>query len=81
MSAATGLEISGRYEHGRVVLDEQPVLPEGVRLHIRITVETKPAVDKNGWPIGFFERFAGCIGDPSFERPPQGEYEIREPLE
>lgn len=31
-----------------------------------------------GWPPGFFERTAGTI--PDLERPPQGEYEAREPL-
>ena len=75
------LETVGRFERGQIVLDTPPALPEGVRLHIRITVEKKEeAVDENGWPVGFFERFAGCIDDPAFERPPQGEYETREPL-
>lgn len=41
--------------------------------------ESKGAVDKNGWPIGFFERFYGAI--PDLKRWPQGEYEKREPLE
>ena len=79
--AADVLESVGRFEHGQVVFDSPPSLPEGARLRIRIMVEReKPAVDENGWPAGFFERFAGCIDDPTFERPPQGEYEVRESL-
>lgn len=42
--------------------------------------ETTGAVDKMGWPIGFFERYYGCL--PDFpDRAPQGEYEIREPFD
>ena len=33
---------------------------------------------ERGWPPGFFERTVGAI--PDLERPPQGEYEEREPL-
>ena len=84
MVAPTELEIDGRFERGQVVLDRQPALPEGARLHVRIKVEppsriVDEPVDANGWPIGFFERTAGQI--PDLERPPQGEYEVREPLE
>ena len=35
------------------------------------------AVNKNGWPIGFFEATFGSTPDLS-EREPQGEYEVRE---
>ena len=74
------MEINGRFERGQVILDKQPALPEGVRLHVRITVEkNEEAVDDNGWPLGFFEETAGSC--PDLERPPQGEYEIRESLE
>ena len=70
------MEINGRFERGHLILDRQPVLPEGVRLLVRITVETREeAVDDNGWPLGFFEETAGSC--PDLERPPQGEYEIR----
>jgi len=82
MIAYADVEVEGRFEHGQVVLDKQPALPEGTRLHVRIKVkpvEDEP-VDANGWPIGFFERTAGQA-DPSLERPPQGEYEVRESLE
>lgn len=54
---------------------------------VRITVETvegpalqtAPPDDRDGW-LQFLERTGGTISDPTFERPPQGEYEEREPL-
>ena len=79
MTALTELEVDGRVEHGQIVMEKPPALPEGARLHIRITVEEEEeAIDGKGWPIGFFERTAGSF--PELERPPQGEYEVREPL-
>jgi hypothetical protein len=33
------------------------------------------------WPEGWFDRTAASIDDPTFIRPPQGEYEARESLE
>ncbi|MBI3944588.1 MAG: hypothetical protein HY321_01590 [Armatimonadetes bacterium] len=34
-----------------------------------------------GWSPGFFEKTNGCLRDTPIERPPQGEFEEREPLE
>ena len=34
----------------------------------------------NGWPPGFFEKTYGATAHDPIERPPQGEFEIREPL-
>jgi hypothetical protein len=36
--------------------------------------------DKNGWPAGFFEKTYGAMAHDPIERPPQGEFEIREQL-
>jgi hypothetical protein len=51
---------------------------------VRVTVETvdgptAPPADREGW-LQFLERTGGTIPGPTFERPPQGEYEEREPL-
>ena len=43
------------------------------------TPEQAGKVDKNGWPIGHFEKYAGSI--PDLKRWPQGEYEKRNPIE
>jgi hypothetical protein len=32
-------------------------------------------VDAHGWPIGFWDKYYGCIKDENFKRPPQGEAE------
>jgi hypothetical protein len=39
------------------------------------------AVDALGWPLGFFEQTYGSLVDDPIERPPQGEYEVRELIE
>lgn len=50
---------------------------------VRVTVETigdvKPPTDGTSW-LRFLECTGGSISDPSFERPPQGEYEERTSL-
>ena len=40
-----------------------------------------PAVDENGWPIGFFDRTYGALADDPIERPPQLPLEERDPIE
>lgn len=64
-------------------------VPVGLKdVDVRVTValeetpkndSTKPPVEL-GWPPGFFEATYGCLRDDPIERPPQGEYEIREEL-
>ncbi len=64
-----------------------PLGPAGANHVVRVTVETVegpapstvPPADWEGW-LQFLERTGGTISDPTFERPPQGEYEEREPL-
>jgi hypothetical protein len=48
----------------------QPVAPD--------SLETPD--ESKGWPSGFFESVAGSIQDETFQRWPQGEYEVREAL-
>ncbi|MEQ1605135.1 MAG: hypothetical protein ABL999_09720 [Pyrinomonadaceae bacterium] len=36
--------------------------------------------DAMGYPIGFFEQTAGALADDPIERPPQGEFEVREEI-
>jgi len=43
------------------------------------TVSSSESVDANGWPVDFFDRIAGSM--PELQRPPQGEFEKRLPLE
>ncbi len=32
----------------------------------------------SGWPIGFFDQTAGSLSGEDFERPPQGDFPLRE---
>lgn len=36
--------------------------------------------DALGWPLGFFEETFGSLKDDPLERPPQGDFEVREEL-
>jgi hypothetical protein len=53
---------------------------------VRVVVETlegaravrAPVTTREEW-LRFIEETAGAITDPTFERPPQGEYEQRDP--
>ncbi len=40
-----------------------------------------PALDANGWPLGFFERTYGALADDPIERPPQLPLEERDLIE
>lgn len=37
-------------------------------------------VDEKGWPLDFFEKTAGAWAGEPLVRPPQGEFEERDPL-
>jgi hypothetical protein len=65
-----------------------PVELKDTDLEVTVTIRpVAPKLDRNlgvdlGWPEGFFAETAGALaGDESFIRHPQGNYEVREPLE
>ena len=70
-------------EQGRLHLNLPP-LPAG-RFTVTITSEPLITPEKEaelGYPPGWFERVAGSLADVEyFERPQQGEFEEREPLD
>lgn len=37
-------------------------------------------LDKNGYPIGFFEETSGSLADDPIVRAPQGEFDMREEI-
>lgn len=57
--------------------------PAEANKRVRVTVETlaeaTSPMDCTAW-LRFLQQTAGSIPDPLFERPPQGEYEERDPL-
>ena len=38
-------------------------------------------LDARGWPVGFFDRTYGSLAEEALEQLPQGEIEVREPIE
>lgn len=61
-----------------------PLGREDANKTVRVVVETldwptAPITDPEEWHR-FLDQIAGSITDPTFERPPQGEYEERDPL-
>lgn len=56
---------------------ELPLDVSDTDLEVVVIVQQKA---KRGWPPGYFERTAGSLADDPIERPPQGEYEERDPL-
>jgi hypothetical protein len=54
--------------------------PADANKEVHVTVETlEPISDRAAW-IRFLDQMAGAIDDPTFERHPQGDYEIRDAL-
>jgi hypothetical protein len=63
-----------------------PTLHQQVRDFVEFLIEKErrehaQQTETNDWPEVWFERTAGSISDPTFVRPPQGEPEVRLPLE
>jgi hypothetical protein len=61
---------------------EVPLEWSDVDLEVLLVVQPLPADrgDREEW-LAFIERTAGSLAEDPIERPPQGEYEVREPLE
>jgi hypothetical protein len=64
---------------GSITLTLPPeVAREGDEVRVTVDTPAKPMTQAE-W-AAWVQRMAGCITDPGFERHPQGEYEVREPL-
>lgn len=63
---------------------EVPVGLADVELEVTVILQPVPSPSvqtpgSRGWPLGFFEQFAGCLPDfPDIE--PEGDFEVREAL-
>ena len=69
MVTNAAVEMDGRIENGRIVLDDPPAWPEGTRLHLRVMKESDAKAEKER--LKRLLAFAGSISD--LERPEQGE--------
>ena len=75
--------VTATFRKGRVELAAPVDWPDGTQVEVRPldpalaeTGDVRPPMTK--WPEGFFDRLREGWGDKPFERPPQGEYEVRE---
>jgi hypothetical protein len=67
------IEVPAELRHRRAEVIILPLEDEALPISLE-------EVDENGWPIGYFERVFGSA--PDFPpRAPQGEPDIRDPLE
>lgn len=63
-----------------------PLAPNDANKPVRVIVEGMDEPTSAGLPstreawLAFLQKTAGSITDPTFERPPQGEHEVRDSL-
>jgi hypothetical protein len=71
------------FRNGRVELTESVDWPDGTVVEVT-PLATPDSPRRAGkppmtqWPAGFFDRLREQWGDDPFDRPPQGEFEVRE---
>jgi hypothetical protein len=75
--------VTATFRNGRVELAETVDWPDGTQLEVVPVAEVgatgrKVEPPMTGWPEGFFDQVREGWGDEPFERPPQGEFEVRE---
>jgi hypothetical protein len=71
------------FRNGRVELKESVDWPDGTEVEVTplSTADARrPKVipPMTQWPVGYFDRLREQWGEEPFERPPQGELEVRE---
>lgn len=73
--------ITATVRAGQLELTEAVNWPDGTQVEVRPLVPSEhPQADKamKGWPEGFFDQLRQQWGDQPFDRPEQGEIEMRE---
>ncbi len=74
----TTIQIRARVDSSGNVTVPVGVSEAGEEVEVVVT-PMRPPMTQEQWQA-FVERTAGSVDDPSFVRPPQGEFEIRDPL-
>jgi len=72
--------VTATFRNGRVELTESVDWPDGIRLEVSPLNDSAKTAQgpMTRWPEGFFDQLREQWGDEPFERPPQGEFEVRE---
>ncbi len=75
--------VTATFRNGRVELTESVDWPDGTQVEVtplgtldRRRREVKAPMTQ--WPDGFFDRLREQWGEEPFDRPPRGEFEVRE---
>ena len=75
--------VTATFRNGRVELMESVDWPDGTEVEVTPLArpdnrrrESKPPMTQ--WPNEFFDRLREQWGEEPFDRPPQGEFEVRE---
>lgn len=75
--------VTATFRNGRVELPESVDWPDGTRVEVRPIAPPdqerhrgRPPMTQ--WPAEFFDQLREQWGDEAFERPPQGQTEVRE---
>jgi hypothetical protein len=71
------IKFNAHVGHDGLLTIELPSEMADTELEVLVVVQPKA---KRGWPPGYFERTAGSLAEDPIERPPQGEYEERDPI-
>ena len=75
--------VTATFRNGRVELTESVDWPDGTQVEVmplgamnQRQREVKPPMTQ--WPDAFFDQLRQQWGEAPFQRPPQGEFEVRE---
>jgi hypothetical protein len=76
------IKLQSRVGKDGILRLEVPVNASDTELEVVLVVQAvkETTEDRAEW-IAFIERTAGSLADAPMERPPQGDYETREPIE
>ncbi len=71
------IKFDTRVGHDGILKLELPLEVSDTDVEVLVVIQQK---EKRAWPPGYFDRTPGSLADDPMERPPQGEYETRDPL-
>jgi len=74
------IKLQSQTDQDGVLKLEFPLGLSNTEFEVLVIIQPTTPAKKREWPPGFFDRTAGSLADDPIERPPQGEYEIRDEI-
>lgn len=71
------IKLDAQVDPDGVLRVELPADIANAELEVLVVYQRKT---KRGWPVGYFDETAGSLANDPLERPPQGDYELRDSL-